>query len=109
MTLQEAIKSGKPYKRRNNKVWIDPDNDSAFAMRDILATDWEVKKDDPKEVEFTDGYGDRIRISKGVFSSIYFGINDFEVDVELKNNQIDELLTFLYNNTDIGSKRIIPF
>ncbi len=47
MTIQEAIRSGKPFKRRLWKFWhslepfgFDP---SILKVEYILATDWEVK------------------------------------------------------------------
>lgn len=56
MTIQEAIKSGKPFKRKLWKDWHSVDQESQWftntatdyrvvlAARDILAEDWEVKK-----------------------------------------------------------------
>jgi hypothetical protein len=67
MTIQEAIKSGKPFRRANEVerykkagmryAWyvlrIEDDNDDDqllahnFSVHDILATDWEVKPRSP--------------------------------------------------------------
>jgi hypothetical protein len=49
MTIQEAIKSGKPFKRKPwvGTAWIYPRNMHSytrFAVSDILADDWEVKE-----------------------------------------------------------------
>ena len=46
MNIQEAIKSGKRYRRkgRGELDWYDPDyRDYVFCMRAILAEDWEVE------------------------------------------------------------------
>jgi hypothetical protein len=59
MTIQEAIKSGKAFKRRYLANWIiyDPKKESrstfeestkvwvAFSAEDILADDWEVREE----------------------------------------------------------------
>ena len=61
MTIQEAIKSGKPFKRRVwDYVWTIVDDDRFYYLRgceddyfkpnefdpkDILADDWEVKEE----------------------------------------------------------------
>lgn len=53
MTIQEAIKSGKPFKRAGDLGWmiekpdgvfyIENGRERSFYSTDILATDWEVK------------------------------------------------------------------
>lgn len=60
MTIQEAIKSGKPFKRKYWKDWIKRVKDycvwatgvnknelanDAISINDILADDWEVKEE----------------------------------------------------------------
>ncbi len=65
MTLSEAIESGKPFKRKDDKRYlIKRDNDifetvenagmrtiklSLLAIREVLATDWELKPNDVKQ------------------------------------------------------------
>ena len=66
MTIQKAIKSGKPFKRKHHGVWFEifhdipfavaPDGlegelgfkpiprETIFSISSILANDWEVKK-----------------------------------------------------------------
>lgn len=51
MTIQEAIKSGKPFKRKNSEeeyyrhnLTQLPDMNANITIADILATDWEVEK-----------------------------------------------------------------
>lgn len=45
MTIQEAIQSGKPFKRKGSNNWMEVVNCSYFQSKiaDLLATDWEVK------------------------------------------------------------------
>ena len=54
MTIQEAIKSGKPFKNQWIHNWLVADNSGFYlafnrsinvtlCVQDILATDWEVK------------------------------------------------------------------
>jgi hypothetical protein len=50
MTIQEAIQSGKPFRRKmNNKffqAWNQPEwMTFSFSVEDILATDWELKEE----------------------------------------------------------------
>lgn len=61
MTIQKAIKSGKPFRRRGDYFWTialgERENIKrglptyigaqlrAFRVRDILADDWEIKED----------------------------------------------------------------
>jgi hypothetical protein len=58
MTIQEAIKSGKPFRRKsarpkhwicgmNKNGWCNTDYETkayAIPRKDILATDWEIKE-----------------------------------------------------------------
>jgi hypothetical protein len=111
MTLQDAINSGKPYKRKRNKVWIDPDNDSSFAMRDVLASDWEIKNDPPNYIRLYDNKSGELSFEGGVSTIqgdvIFLDVVDNWVSISEK--EVDQILTFLYHNSDIGKKRIIPF
>ncbi len=44
MTIQEAINSGKRYKRGSNTTWLDPNGKQYyFDVADVLATDWEIE------------------------------------------------------------------
>lgn len=61
MTIQEAIKSGKPFRRKDWKVWLKIENLFCFLIvnedlipqfltkHDILATDWEIKSEKENE------------------------------------------------------------
>lgn len=61
MTLIEAIKSGRPFKRElwdssefiifkdNNPKWLNEDSRADFTKNDMLATDWQIQ---PERVEF---------------------------------------------------------
>ena len=50
MTIQEAIKSGKKFKRKYMDYWITEDpKQIAFSCSDILADDWEIERE-PEEV-----------------------------------------------------------
>jgi len=44
MTIQEAIKSGKNFKRPIYREWKSPRVANWFCEEDILATDWEVEE-----------------------------------------------------------------
>lgn len=53
MTLKEAIESGKPFRRLENAAlksggWIYPEQQTHFSKYEIVATDWEVKRE-PRE------------------------------------------------------------
>ena len=123
MFLRSAVKEGEYFRRsswENETFYIyiecgvfktyDEDpiqeivNGSEFNLdlEDILGDDWEVieKKKEPEELHLLD-----IEISTGE-GTIYFNSqNGFHAT----ENDIDEILTFLYNNTEIGKSRIIPF
>ena len=69
MTLKEAIKSGRPFKRKSDPRWIlwgRPKSDYLFTVDEVTADDWELKppmmevKVDPtlKEDEFRLEVGD---------------------------------------------------
>ena len=47
MNIQEAIKSGKKYRRIGEKQWYEtaPDfSHYAFSTRDVLSDDWEIQR-----------------------------------------------------------------
>lgn len=50
MTIQEALKTGLPYKRKVWHVasWQAPLPNNRYMVEDILADDWEVKRE-PRE------------------------------------------------------------
>ena len=50
MTLQEAIKSGKRFKRPFDAAWIEPVTGYYLEGEDILADDWEIEE---QKVEIT--------------------------------------------------------
>ena len=110
MTLYDAIQSGKPFRRKHwpnpNFIGCDDDlTDWGLGRKDIVATDWEIKEDPPTQIWFPDGdytvviekYGDSVSISNGY------------TDITFTEERVDQLLAFLYHNSDIGKKRIIPF
>lgn len=63
MTIQEVIKSGKPFKKESDDTWISPylqygqetmltsltyvgsDQRVRLQIKDIIATNWEIKND----------------------------------------------------------------
>lgn len=50
MTIIEALKSGKKFKR-TGWLWVRPDKDIFFEIsrEDILATDWEIQEEPKKQ------------------------------------------------------------
>lgn len=52
MKLEEALKSGKPYKRKIDDRWMKPGDSPIFYESCVLADDWEVPPDPPREVWF---------------------------------------------------------
>lgn len=48
MTIQEAIKTGKPFRRTGNEYWHHSAPLASFVEVDIIAEDWEVKRE-PRE------------------------------------------------------------
>lgn len=47
MTIQEAINSGKPIRRKSDKFWIDYNFHQRFYINveEILADDWEIEEE----------------------------------------------------------------
>lgn len=113
MTLQEAIKSGKNF-RREGDIWLQTvggDIDAVDAMQmytinngDILATDWELEEDKPNVIYVLDTTGTKVCFGWSMDNEfIIDGTNEFTQE------SLDKILTFLYNNTKIGKSRITPF
>lgn len=44
MTIQEAISSGKKYRRKGEEYWINR-SVTGFPIADILADDWEIERE----------------------------------------------------------------
>ena len=44
MNIIEAIKSGKPYRRKNDSQRFIPGDEYDFAYSEVLADDWEVEE-----------------------------------------------------------------
>lgn len=60
MTIQEVIKSEKPFRHKTHQLesdWILPHKSFEAVLvatyRHILSNDWEIKQDPPKKVEIT--------------------------------------------------------
>lgn len=47
MTIIEALKSGKPFKRKIGKYWYKPNDTAVFTPIEVLAEDWEIQE--PRE------------------------------------------------------------
>lgn len=109
MNIQDALRSKKPIRR---KSWVTKEfllsELITFDENDILATDWEVEEEKPTSITIKDFEGDEALFRQAANGGFIVGINDRE-EVELKEEDIDKLLTFLYNNTEIGKKRVVPF
>ena len=119
MTLQQAIKSGKMFKRINKGTWllvVDGKVSTVNAMinynlhtDDILADDWEIEEDKTtKLIEpcIVDS-DDFLELEANSDSThIYTSGN---IGVQMNEKSIDKILTFLYNNTKVGKSRITPF
>lgn len=43
MNIIEAIKSGRPFKRKNSKSWFFTNGIYSYSNDDIVADDWEVE------------------------------------------------------------------
>jgi len=122
MTIQDAIRTGKPLRRES---WANPKfkmfsewNDIEDA--DLLADDWEIEDDNPldNELVILDGLDCSEELT--IYNPEEYGYLIFTIrhplgkerdyhDLHVLEKDIDKLLTFLYNNTDIGKKRVIPF
>jgi len=122
MNLQQAIKSGKMFKRVDKGTWllvVDGKVSTVNAMinynlhtDDILADDWEIEEDKPTELNFSCSSGNDLTLEKHTdiyISMSYEFVGDYDPNMYLKEKDIDKILTFLYNNTEIGKSRITPF
>lgn len=49
MTIQEAIRSERKYKRESWDFWHDAKSPFAYNTEDILADDWEIERE-PREI-----------------------------------------------------------
>ena len=117
MTLQEAIKSGKMFKRINKGTWLLVVDDKVSTVNaminynlhtdDILADDWEIEEDKPTSLELSDDICCSIQLINNHLHGTHICTTDYGVN--LKEKDIDKILTFLYNNTEIGKSRITPF
>lgn len=58
MNIIEAVRSGKPFKRKDwsDKSWQTADNNS-FITEEVLADDWEIKPDKPPRPEVPEKIG----------------------------------------------------
>lgn len=63
MDLISAIRSGKPFKRKNHETWKPYAGQVVFSKQDVLATDWEIQEE---KIERT---AEQIR--KAVRSALY--------------------------------------
>lgn len=83
MTLIEALKSGRNYKRQGDKLWHTLENDYRFTKEDILADNWVVEEPTITitKSELIKAYVDTL---KGVSN---YTFNDRSVDI-FANSQI---------------------
>ena len=120
MNLQDAIRSDKSFKRKGATLWLQVVAGRIYAMNamssyentteDILADDWEIEEDKPIKVEIEDGDGDVLSIENYFNGDVRLYLKVItNSGVYLQEKDIDKILTFLYNNTEIGKSRIIPF
>ncbi len=107
MNIQEAIKTGKPIRREN---WVTKEfkdfHEITLDENDILADDWEVEPID-NGILFTDMTTYMLSfdaVKEGLIMSV-----DNPEYITLSEENVDKLLTFLYNNTKVGKSRILPF
>lgn len=114
MNLQQVIKSGKMFKRIDKGTWllvVDGKVSTVNAMinynlhtDDILADDWEIEEDKPSVISIIDSDGQKVSFGWSLENE--FIING---EYDITKEGLDKILTFLYNNTEIGKSRIIPF
>lgn len=53
MTIQEAIKSGKKFKRKHWPYYYVYSSHNTVDCNDIMATDWEVEPEPEQKIEIT--------------------------------------------------------
>jgi hypothetical protein len=114
MNLQDAIRSDKSFRRKGTGLWLQVVGGKIFAMNamnsyvntteDILADDWEIEEDKPTVITILDVEGVGLRFGWSLENEFIIN-SEYEFDKEA----LDKILTFLYNNTEIGKSRIIPF
>jgi len=115
MNLRLVIDSGKNFKRRSNGMWLKTlDNGTVVTVEamltyhigadDILADDWEIEEDKPSVISVIDSDGQKVKFGWSLE-------NEFIINGEhdITKEGLDKILTFLYNNTEIGKSRITPF
>ena len=119
MNLQLVVDSGKNFKRRSSGMWLKTVDGKIITTEamltyqmntdDILADDWEIEEDKPTSLELSDDIlrDCRIQLMNNHLHGTYICTTDYGVN--LKERDIDKILTFLYNNTEIGKSRITPF
>ncbi len=114
MNMQEAIKTGRPLRRKD---WVNKEfrdfHEWTIDELDILAQDWEVEPE-KNETKLCFTYPDHplnemtVELDgKDVGFTVQDGA-DYGYHT-LSEQNVDKLLTFLYNNTKIGKSRVIPF
>jgi hypothetical protein len=70
VTIQEAIRSGKAFKRKGWDLWITPKyaKDNSYLANDILADDWEIERE-PREI-----YG--VEINGNIANTLIFNTKE---------------------------------
>ena len=122
MNLRLVIDSGKKFKRRSSGMWLKTVDGKIITTEamltyqmntdDILADDWEIEEDKPTELKFSYGSCADLTLEKhtDIFISMSYAFADgYDPSMYLKEKDIDKILTFLYNNTEIGKSLITPF
>jgi hypothetical protein len=119
MNLQQVISSGKNYKRSSNDMWLKTVKGKVITTGamllyelnsdDILADDWEIEEDTPTMLNLSDDYSEDGTMELVNDSMHGTHIHTTEHGLNLDEKSIDKILTFLYNNTEIGKSRITPF
>ena len=117
MNLQQVISSGKNFKRSSKDMWLKTVNGIVITTGamllyelnsdDILADDWEIETSEPTQITIIDSGDNEIVFAKDFDGSIH--IDSSEFGVQMMEKDVDKILTFLYNNTEIGKSRITPF
>lgn len=134
MKLSQVVNSGKRFRRSSwendafymmvhNGDILTYDEDSTqevpngsvaeLDVEDILAYDWELEaetQEDTTKLEIIDYDDDYITFTKSDGDPIgTFHVVSPDLGALVTENDTDKILDFIYNNTEIGKKRIIPF
>lgn len=114
MKLHEALATGLPFKRKEGDGYFITDiRDVILSKDDILGDYWEVQKTEPTKLELKDFDSEDINIILSKFEDDKYHIINMELlyhnDALFTEKDIDQILTFLHDNTEIGRSRIIPF